>query len=91
VRGLSPVSDFFVIASGTSIRQMRAVCNELQELAVNSGLNSLSRSGYDSESWILVDFVDVIVHLFSNEARHYYDLDNLWGDAKRLDWQPKTP
>jgi ribosome-associated protein len=83
VHGLSPVCDYFVLASGTSARQMRSVADEIGELAGKQGLKSMHTDGYDGESWILVDFVDVIVHLFSDEARAYYDLDNLWGDAKR--------
>ena len=47
----------------------------------------MSRSDTDSSTWILVDCVDVIVHIFSEDARHFYDLDNLWGDAKRVEWE----
>jgi ribosome-associated protein len=82
--GLLPVTDFFVIATGSSARQMRTV---LGELAIQHGLKSFRRSGYEGESWIVVDFVDVVVHLFSPDARRYYDLDNLWGDAPKVAWQ----
>lgn len=91
VRGVSPVTDFFVIASGTSARQMRAVADQIEELALPKGQRAMSRSGYEGENWILLDFVDVIVHIFSPEARIYYDLDNLWGDARRVEWQSGTP
>ncbi|HEX8922702.1 MAG TPA: RsfS/YbeB/iojap family protein, partial [Pyrinomonadaceae bacterium] len=50
----------------------------------------LSRSGTDGESWMLTDFVDVVVHVFNQESRMYYDLDGLWGDAKRVEWQDAT-
>jgi ribosome-associated protein len=86
VAGLSPVTDFFVIATGTSPRQMRSVCDEIEELGQQRRFRSLSRSGYDGEQWICVDFVDVLLHVFSGEAREYYDLDNLWGDAKSVAW-----
>jgi len=85
--GLLPVTDYFVIATGSSARQMRTVCDELGELAGQHGLKSFRRSGYEGESWIVVDFVDVVVHLFSPDARRYYDLDNLWGDAPKVAWQ----
>jgi len=85
VRGLSPVCDYFVLASGTSARQMRSVADEIVELGEKLNSKSIHTDGYDGESWILVDFVDVIVHLFSDEARAYYDLDNLWGDAQRIE------
>ena len=91
VTNLSPVCDFFVIATGTSARQMRTVADELAELGEKSAFAPMSISGQDGESWILVDCVDVLLHVFSNEARGYYDLDNLWGDAKRVEWQDGQP
>ena len=87
VRGLCPVADFFVIASGTSARQMRTVVDELQELADARGYSPIARSGYEGETWMLLDCVDVLVHLFNDSARHFYDLDGLWGDAKQVGWQ----
>jgi ribosome-associated protein len=88
--GLSPVCDYFVIASGTSARQMRAVADEISEIGEKSGFHAYSAAGYDGESWMLVDFIDVVVHLFSDEARRFYDLDNRWGDAKRVDWKAEA-
>lgn len=87
VRNLSPVTDFFVIATGTSARQMRSVVDDIAELADPMGFTAISRAGDKSDRWILADFVDVIVHIFSDEARHYYDLDNLWGDARKVEWE----
>ncbi len=85
--GVSPVTDFFVIATGTSPRQMRTVCDDLDELAEKLGFKGYHRSGYEGETWIAVDYIDVVVHVFSQDARVYYDLENLWGDAKRVEWQ----
>ena len=87
VRGLCPVADYFVIATGTSARQMRTVIDELHELGESKSYSPLARSGYEGESWMLLDCVDVLVHVFSDMARLYYDLDGLWGDAKRVQWQ----
>ena len=87
VGGLSPVCDYFVIATGTSPRQMRTVADDVLEFAASQNFAPLNESGLEGESWLLVDCVDVIIHLFSEEARHYYDLDNLWGDAKRVEWE----
>jgi ribosome-associated protein len=89
MQGLSPITDFLVIGTGTSPRQMRSVLDELEEIAAPDGHQKLSRSGDDSGQWIVIDFVDVVVHLFSPEARNYYDLDNLWGDAPRVEWDEK--
>jgi ribosome-associated protein len=87
VAGLSPVCDFFVIATGTSPRQMRTVADEIIELAETQKFNPLGESGLDSTTWVLVDCIDVIIHLFNDDSRRYYDLENLWGDAKRVEWQ----
>jgi ribosome-associated protein len=66
---------------------MRSVCDDIEELGQPLGYKSLTRAGYEGENWILVDFVTVVVHIFAPEARSYYDLDNLWGDGKKIDWQ----
>jgi ribosome-associated protein len=87
VRGISPVTDFLLLATGTSPRQMRAVASEIAELGEKQGYAPLNADGYEGENWILVDFIDVILHVFSNDARAYYDLDNLWGDARRIEWK----
>jgi len=92
VSRISPVTDYFLIATGTSARQMRTVCDELAQLGKNSGFPPLSTSGADGENWMLVDFVDLIAHVFSSSARQYYDLEGLWGDAVKIDWQsPSSP
>jgi ribosome-associated protein len=88
--GLWPVADYFVLATGASPRQMRAVCNQIEELAGKMGSKTFSRSGYEGETWIVVDFIDVVVHLFSGESRQYYDLDNLWCDAPKIDWESES-
>ena len=88
VSRVSPVTDFFVIASGTSPRQMRTVAEDIAEIADAHQHEALATNGLDGESWVLIDFVDVIVHIFSDQARQYYDLDNLWGDGKRVNWRP---
>ena len=84
--GVSPVTDFYVIATGTSARQMRSVCDDVDELGEKMGFASFHRSGYEGETWIAVDYIDVVVHIFNQEARLYYDLENLWGDAKKVDF-----
>jgi ribosome-associated protein len=86
MRGLSPVTDFMVLATGTSPRQMQTAGDEVQELGEPRGFRSLSRSG-DNGHWTCMDLVDVVVHVFSQEARLYYDLDNLWGDARKIAWE----
>ncbi len=87
VSGVSPVTDFFVLADGTSPRQMKSAADAVEEMGEPIGFRALSRVGDDSGSWILLDCVDVEVHVFSQEARLYYDLDGLWGDARKVEWR----
>lgn len=86
LRGLSPVCDFFIIGTGTSDRQMRAVSDHVIELAGRYQDEPYTVSGYEDGVWVVVDFVDVVVHLFDPERRAYYDLESLWGDGKRVPW-----
>ena len=84
LKGKSPATDYFVIATGTSDRQMRTVADEICEAAKKQGQQRFGRAGYEQARWILLDFVDVVIHIFDNEYRDYYDLELLWGDAERL-------
>jgi len=84
LRGKSPATDYFVIATGTSDRQMRTVADEICEAAREQGLKRFGRAGYEQARWILLDYVDVVIHIFDSEYRDYYDLELLWGDADRL-------
>jgi len=87
LRGKSPATDYFVIATGTSDRQMRTVADEICESAKKSDLQRFGRAGYEQARWILLDFIDVVIHIFDREYRDYYDLELLWGDAERLKWE----
>jgi len=80
-----------ILATGTSPRQMRTVCDDLAEMAEQRGNRSSGQNGLEGESWMLIDFFDVVVHVFSQEARAFYDLDGLWGDAKRVEWNGEAP
>ena len=90
VRGISPVTDYMVLATGTSPRQMRTVCDDIAEMAQQRGEKPLGEDVGQSESWMLIDFVDVVVHVFSAEARQFYDLDGLWGDARTVQWNDQA-
>jgi ribosome-associated protein len=82
--GKSPATDYFVIATGTSDRQMRTVADEINEAAKKVHFQRFGRAGYEQARWILLDYVDVVIHIFDSEYRDYYDLELLWGDAERL-------
>ncbi len=84
LKGKSPATDYFVIATGSSDRQMRTVADEISEAAREQGLQRFGRAGYEQARWILLDFIDVVVHIFDSDYRDYYNLEMLWGDARRL-------
>jgi ribosome-associated protein len=87
VRGLSQVTDYLIVASGTSERQMRSVLQHVDELGTKHGYSSYRSHSDDRSTWLLLDFVDVVVHLFEPNTRAHYDLETLWGDAPRVDWE----
>ena len=84
LEGKSPATDFFVIATGTSNRQMRTVADEISDEARKRGLQRFGRAGYEQARWILLDYVDIVFHIFDSEYRDYYDLELLWGDAEKI-------
>ena len=90
VSSLLVITDVFVIATGTSNRHVRTLAEEAEAGLKVSGRRPLRREGLDDGSWVLLDYGDVIVHIFDEETRAYYDLERLWGDAPRLDFQPET-
>lgn len=87
VRGRSPVTDYIVIGSGTSDRQMRSVLQNVEDYGAKTGNQCVRRSIDERATWILADFVDVVVHLFEPNTRAHYDLEMLWGDSKRVAWE----
>lgn len=87
VRGLSQVCDYVLIGSGTSDRQMKSVAQELEVLG-DELENAVFRSSRDEGgTWIVIDFVDVVAHLFEPNQRAYYDLEAMWSDAQDVEWQ----
>jgi len=86
LREVTPVFDFFVIASGTSRRQLHAMSEEIDHrLEDDLGDKRMGIEGYSESRWILLDYGTVVIHLFDDETREYYDIENLWTQAKRVD------
>ena len=83
---VTPIVDFFVITTATSRRQMHAIADEVSRVLSEQGSRRLGQEGYEGESWVLQDFGDIVLHVFSSEARRIYDLEHLWADAARVDW-----
>ncbi len=80
----SGFTDYFVICSGFSDRQIQAICNHVTETMKAQGYRLSSSEGYTEGRWILLDFGDVVVHVFLDALREYYDLESLWADAPRI-------
>jgi ribosome-associated protein len=87
VRGRSQVCDYVVIASGTSQRQMRSAAQEIEDIGKARGQHPYRTNADDSSTWIVVDFVEIVAHLFEPDQRLYYDLELLHADGKRVDWR----
>jgi len=77
-------TDYFVIASGSNPRQIQAISDEIEQRLERVGLHPVSVEGYNLAEWVLLDYVDFVVHVFSEKARKYYDLERLWKSATRL-------
>jgi ribosome-associated protein len=82
VRGLTLVTDCFLMCTASSERQLKAIANGIREGMKEIGESPAASEGSSESSWILLDYGDVIVHIFREEAREFYDLDGLWGDAE---------
>ncbi len=84
LRGVSSFTDFFLICSGTNARQIQAIADEITMQLKKTGQLPLGVEGYDSAEWVLADYGDFIVHIFSEKARAFYDLERLWRQAKEV-------
>jgi ribosome-associated protein len=91
LRGLSTLADYFVLATGSSDRQMHAVVDFVAEHARAAGRKAFKIANSAGGTWLLADYVDVVIHIFDAEHRRYYDLDDLWGDAPRVAWSSAGP
>jgi ribosome-associated protein len=84
LRGLNDATDWFVIASGTSDAHVRGIAQSVQDRLTEAGFKAHHVEGMTQGRWVLLDFVDIVVHLFHPEARAFYQLERLWNDAPRL-------
>ncbi|MFT9266797.1 ribosome silencing factor [Oenococcus sp.] len=85
IQNISFISDYFVIASADTSRQVKAIANELIDQLSQTGRAPLQIEGLSQGDWVLIDFGDIVVHLFTSEQRDYYKLEHLWSDAKTID------
>jgi ribosome-associated protein len=83
-RASGAFTDYFIVCSGTNPRQVQAISDEVERQLAQAGLRPNSLEGYNQAEWVLLDYVDFVVHVFSERARKFYDLDRLWKSARRL-------
>ena len=88
LRGISPATDFFLLATGNSDIQVRAIADHVLEELAKSGTRPLHVEGMDRARWVLLDFVDFVIHVFHPLAREFYQLELLWGDAPTREFAP---
>jgi len=85
LRSLTTFSDFFVICSADSDTQVKAIADEVDKSLRDEGIKCWHKEGYTALSWVLLDYVDVVVHVFKKEAREFYNIEKLWGDAPSIE------
>jgi ribosome-associated protein len=90
LREVTTFADHFVIASGANSRQIQAIADEIHQRLKKLGEMPNSMEGYDNADWILMDYGDYLIHIFSEKARLYYDLERLWRDAKTVEFAAAT-
>jgi ribosome-associated protein len=85
MRGISSVTDYFLIFTGKSDRQVQAIARSIEETLEKKGIRPLGQEGTAHGKWILMDYNDVVVHIFLEPIRKFYDLEGIWGDAPRIE------
>lgn len=85
IRELTTMADFFIVCSGNSTTQIKAIADEVNEEMSKQGVKPIGREGFATASWVLIDYGDVIVHVFNHESRDFYSIEHLWADAKEVD------
>lgn len=84
LKGICSFTDYFLICTGTSTRHTQAICDAVVEELEKSGVSPSHVEGYSRAEWILLDYLSFVVHIFSSQARHFYELERLWKNARRV-------
>ena len=87
LRGITPIFDFFILMTGASRRQIHTLAEEIDAYLRSQDERRLSIQGYQASRWVVQDYGDLVVHVFDQESREYYALEDLWADAKHVDWK----
>ena len=87
VSGFSSFADFFIICTGKSSRQVQGIADNLEDSLRTGGLRPIGTEGKGEGHWVLMDYGDVIIHIFYEPVRYFYDLESLWSEASRVEWE----
>lgn len=82
---VSTIADYFIIGEGTNRNQVQAIADEVEESLSRAGFNPKQIEGYDTANWILMDYKDIIVHIFDTQNRQFYNIERIWKDGKEVD------
>ena len=85
ISGISPLADYFIITNGSSDSQVKALVDNVEEKMHKAGYSQIQREGLQSGNWVLLDYGDVVVHVFDKENREFYHLERIWSDGKRIE------
>lgn len=85
ISGISPLADYFIITNGTSDSQVQALVDNVEEKMHKAGHSQIQREGMHSGNWVLLDYGDVVVHVFDKENREFYHLERIWSDGKKVE------
>lgn len=85
ISDISTIADYFIIASGKNRSQIQAMCDNVEETMGRAGVSMKQTEGYKNASWVLMDYGDIIVHIFDMENRLFYDLERIWRDGKEIE------
>ncbi len=91
VMKLTPITDYFVICTGLTNRHVQALAHDLQKEMNQHKIHIIGNEGYTAGSWAILDYDDVVVHIYIEATRKFYDLEDLWGDAEKLELPPESP
>ncbi|MEA4816792.1 MAG: ribosome silencing factor [Lachnospiraceae bacterium] len=83
--GISNIADYFIIASGNNVNQVRAMADKVEEELFKAGIKPNHSEGYSGAAWILLDYGNIVIHIFNKEERNFYNLERIWGDAKSVE------
>lgn len=91
MRDVLIITDYFIICSGNTDRQVKSIQEAVEEHLAGMGVKPARREGVQHKRWVLLDYIDVVVHIFRQEEREYYEIERLWKDAPLVEWEDGAP